>query len=179
MEDLSLHILDIAENSINAGAHNIEISVLEDTSQDMLRIEITDDGKGMEPAVAEQIADPFYTTRTTRRVGLGLPLFNEAAKATNGLMTVQSTPGKGTKVSATFQRSHIDQKPLGDIAATIVVLVAGNPDVNFVYRRQRDDQSFTLDTAELKTKYPTLDLSAPETLTFIREYIAEHNERFS
>jgi anti-sigma regulatory factor (Ser/Thr protein kinase) len=179
MEDLSLHILDIAENSVNAGAQNINISILEDTSQDMLRIQISDDGRGMEAAVAGQVADPFYTTRTTRRVGLGLAFLNEAARATNGSMDVHSTPGKGTTVTATFQLGHIDCKPLGDIAATIVMLVAGNPDVRFVYHRERDGHSFVLDTGELKMKYPGLNLNAPESLTFIREYIAEQSESFS
>jgi anti-sigma regulatory factor (Ser/Thr protein kinase) len=179
VEDLSLHILDIAENSINAGARRIEITVREDVVQDMLTITLADDGEGMNADVLQKVTDPFYTTRTTRRVGLGLSLLSEAAKACNGTMNVQSTPEIGTTVTATFQLSHIDRKPLGDIATTIVMLVAGNPEVDLKYHYERDGQVFTFDTQELKEHYPDLDVNAPSTLTFIQEYITEHTKSLS
>ena len=174
MEDLSLHILDIAENSANAGARNIDISILEDTSQDMLRIQISDDGRGMEPAVLEQVTDPFYTTRTTRRVGLGLALFNEAARAANGSMDVHSIFGKGTTVTATFQLSHIDRKPLGDMADTMVTLVLGNPDVHIVYTQERGGDTFRFDTQDIKAKLGGLSINHGSVLAFIKQYITEN-----
>jgi anti-sigma regulatory factor (Ser/Thr protein kinase) len=175
MEDLSLHILDIAENSINAGAKNIEIRIRQDVAQDELTIEITDDGLGMEPENTEKATDPFYTTRTTRRVGLGLPLLAQATTAANGTLQVRSTPGQGTRVMATFQLSHIDRKPLGDMAATIVMLVASNPEIHFTYRY---DHEFTFDTNEIKELLGGVDMSSPEALTFTRDYIARHMASF-
>lgn len=168
---MSLHILDIAENSVNAGARNVEIAVTEDVSADVLSIEITDDGRGMEPEGAERAADPFYTTKTAKRVGLGLPLLKQAAAATGGTMEVRSQPGGGTTVRALFHLSHIDRAPLGDMAATLVMLVAGNPEVRFRYRYEH---KFTFDTSDLKALVQDVSLSSPETLAFIREYIAEH-----
>src|SRR5512142_3272074 len=119
MEDLSLHILDIAENAINAGATAITIDIEENSAEDTLTIEITDNGCGMDADTLKHALDPFYTTRTTRRVGLGLPMLQEAATAANGFVDLRSVPGFGTAVRATFQSSHIDRKPLGDIAETI------------------------------------------------------------
>jgi anti-sigma regulatory factor (Ser/Thr protein kinase) len=171
MQDLSLHILDVAENSINAGAKNIEITISENMTQDILAIEITDDGPGMNPEDAEKATDPFYTTRTTRRVGLGLPLLNQATAAANGTLEIRSTPGKGTTLRATFQLSHIDRKPLGDMAATIVMLVASNPDIHFTYRHE---QKFTFDTNDMKHILGGVNMNSPEALTFVRDYITHH-----
>jgi len=179
MEDLSLHVLDIAENSINAGARNIGIIVREDVSRDLLVLEVTDNGRGMSIENAEKASDPFYTTRTTRKVGLGLALLDQAARMANGTLEVRSVPGSGTSVTATFQLSHIDMKPLGDMPATIVVLVAGNPDVHFTYHVEHDGRSFTFDTNEIKGRLLGMDLNSPKTLTFIREYITEQTESLS
>ena len=123
MKELSLHILDIAENSISAGAKNIEIKIIEDTQADLLQITVQDDGKGMDAETAALLTDPFYTTRTTRKVGLGLPLFKEAAVACNGSMQISSKPGLGTNVVISFQFSHIDRMPLGDLSGTILTLI--------------------------------------------------------
>jgi len=174
MEDLSLHILDIAENSISVGAKNIEIVIVEDISKDIMTLEINDDGKGMTPDVVKAVINPFYTTRTTRKVGLGLAFLDEAAKTANGRVEIQSSPAVGTKVKATFQISHIDRKPLGDMAATITMLVAGNPGINFTYRYEHDGQTFAFDTKEIKARLHGLDLNCPDTLMFIRDYITEH-----
>lgn len=144
MEDLSLHILDIAENSITAGAKNIEIKILEDTKKNFLRIEIIDDGKGMTEEQIQKAIDPFFTSRTTRRVGLGLPLLKQAAAAANGSMEIKSTVGKGTHVSATFQLSHIDLQPMGNIADTIMAIVASSPDINIKYVHKRNGKQFVL-----------------------------------
>jgi anti-sigma regulatory factor (Ser/Thr protein kinase) len=174
MEDLSLHILDVAENSVNAGAKNIGILVREDEPNDTLTLEITDDGRGMEAGAAEKATDPFYTTRTTRRVGMGLSLLKEAAISTNGKLEVTSAPGKGTKVSATFQLSHIDRKPIGNMADTIVALVSGNPELRLVYIHERDGRLFRFDTREIMLKLESLNLDQQRVLTFIKQYVTEN-----
>jgi len=148
MEDLSLHILDIAENSIAASAKTIEIKVDEDWAEDLLTIEIIDNGSGMDEQTREKATDPFFTTRTTRRVGLGLSLLAQAAKDAGGEMQLRSTPAEGTVVKATFRLSHPDCKPMGNIAATINTLTAGHPDINIVYEYKNDDLAYRFDTRE-------------------------------
>ncbi len=137
MEDLSLHILDVVENSVAASAAMIEISIVEDTVNDRLSLEIRDDGEGMDEELREKALDPFFSTRTTRRIGLGLPLLAQAARDSGGDLELESAPGKGTTVRAVFQLSHPDRKPLGDIAASLVAILAGKPhlDVRFEYRK--------------------------------------------
>ena len=179
MEDLSLHILDIAENSITAGAKNIEIKVLEDTKKDIIRIEIIDDGKGMTEEQIQKVTDPFFTSRTTRKVGLGLSLLNQAAKMANGTMNIKSTVGKGTDVNATFQLGHIDRQPLGNIAETIITLIAGYPETNIKYMHQRDDQKFVFDTVEIKDRLQGIAINSTSALIFIKKYITENTESFS
>lgn len=176
MEDLSLHILDIAENSLNAGAGDIRIVVKEDVRLDLLTLEVTDNGQGMDASLAANALYPFCTTRTTRRVGLGLPLLDEAAKAANGSMSISSIPGKGTTVTATFQLSHIDRKPLGRMADTITTIVARRPDVNIDYIHERSDEVIQFNTKEIKQQFPDLRLDAPQVLSFIREYLTQEEE---
>ena len=139
MQDFSLHILDLVENSITAGAKRIEIYVREDTSKDLLTFKITDNGKGMSEEMLSKVLDPFVTTRTTRKVGLGLSLFAHAAKSCNGDLTVDSTVGEGTKLTATFQLSHIDLKPWGSMVNTLITLILGNPEIEFLYRHGKDN----------------------------------------
>ncbi|MCK4356222.1 sensor histidine kinase, partial [Candidatus Bipolaricaulota bacterium] len=129
MEDLSLHILDIMENSVDAQARRIEVRIDEDPDRDLLTLEIIDDGKGMDAETLEKAMNPFFSTRKTRRFGLGLSMISESAKATGGELTVESSPGKGTRVRATFLRNHIDMKPLGDIPQTLLTLIAGRPGI--------------------------------------------------
>jgi hypothetical protein len=172
---LSLHILDIAENSITAGAHTVEIVVREESAQDMLMIEISDDGKGLDPEAVRQAAGPFYTTRTTRRVGLGLALLDEAAKATGGSMTVQSTPGVGTKVTASFHLSHIDCKPIGNIADTITALI-GRPSVDILYRHERNGEVVLFNTKSFKQLFDDMPMNSAQTLNFIRAYLTQEED---
>jgi anti-sigma regulatory factor (Ser/Thr protein kinase) len=146
MEDLSLHILDIAENSIEANAHRVTIRIEERPSRDLLVLEITDDGRGMSPRLLARALDPFVTTKRAKRIGLGLPLLAQAAKATGGRVTLQSQPGRGTRVRATFRLSHIDLQPLGDIAETLTVLMVGHPDVHFRYTHKTDAGSYVFRT---------------------------------
>ena len=176
MVDLSLHILDVAENALAAGASRIAIRITEETNRDRMSIEIDDNGKGMEPATAARAADPFFTTRTTRRVGLGLSLLEAAAHAAEGTLQVRSVPGAGTNVVATFQLSHIDRKPLGDIAATIAMLLAGKPDLDLRFIHERDGRTIRFTTEECRKYLGGYPLGSVDTLKFIREYIAQEEE---
>lgn len=152
MEDLSLHILDIAENSIASSAGRIEIRIEEDTGRDVLTIEIKDDGKGMDEQTLQKTLDPFFTTRTTRRVGLGLPLLAQAARQTDGKIELDSKPGQGTTVKATFSLSHLDRQPMGDMQETIRTLVAGHPEIDFLYEHKTNDSIYHFDTRETDGK---------------------------
>ncbi len=150
MEDMSLHILDIVENSIRACAKKIEINITEEKEKDLLTIEIIDDAKGMDQQTSKNALDPFFTTSTTRRVGLGLPLFAQSAEDSGGSIDIESKPGKGTRVKATFGYSHIDRKPLGDICESLKVLIVTNPDIHFVYEYRKNGTNYSLDTEEAK-----------------------------
>ncbi|GAG56501.1 hypothetical protein ES703_62108 [subsurface metagenome] len=150
MEDLSLHILDIVENSIRARAKKIEIKIIEDKKRDLLNIEIIDDGEGMDEKTVKNVLDPFFTTKNTRKVGLGLPLLAQSAEESGGSIKIKSKPGKGTRIKATFGYSHIDRRPLGDICKSLIVLIAANPDINFIYEYRENGASYHLDTKELK-----------------------------
>ena len=150
MEDLSLHILDIVENSITACAKKIEIKIIEEKKKDLLTIEIIDDGKGMDEGALKNVLDPFFTTRNTRKVGLGLPLLAQSAEESRGSIKIESKPGQGTKVKATFGYSHIDRRPLGDIYESLKVLIVANPDINFIYEYQKNDVNYHLDTKGIK-----------------------------
>lgn len=149
MEDLSLHMLDVMENSLEAQASRIDVRIEEDPQADRLTLEIRDDGKGMDARTLQRALDPFFTTRTTRDVGLGLSMLAESARATGGNMRVDSKPGKGTRVTATFRPGHIDMKPLGDIPQTIVTLLIGHPDVTLRYEHAVGGDSFVFDTRDL------------------------------
>jgi len=150
VEDLSLHILDIVENSIKAKASRIEIKVVEDIGKDLLTIEIKDNGQGIDEETIKKVFDPFFTTRTTRRVGLGLPLLSQAARESGGDIEIESEVGRGTRVKATFGYSHIDRKPLGNMEATLTTLIAGNPEVDFIYEHKKDELEYRLDTKEIR-----------------------------
>jgi anti-sigma regulatory factor (Ser/Thr protein kinase) len=168
VQDFSLHILDLAENSITAGAKRIEIRIDEDSSKDLLTIEITDDGRGMNREMASRALDPFVTTRTTRNVGLGLALFAQAARTCNGEVCIDSEPGRGTKLTGTFQASHIDRKPWGNMADTLITLIAGNPGISFYYQHRRDDHSYSIDTAEIGKELGEVPVADPRVIALIR-----------
>lgn len=169
MEDLSLHILDIAENALKANASRVEIHVIEDLERDRLQIQIIDDGSGMDEALAQKAADPFVTTRTERRVGLGLSLLAEAARMAGGELHIHSAPGKGTLIEADFVYSHIDRKPLGDMVRTMMVLIVGNPQVDFGYYHQKGNQSYCLNTRELRKALKEIPINHPEVIKLIKK----------
>lgn len=136
MEDISLHILDILENSISASAKRVEIKVFEEREKDLLTLKIKDDGKGMNKETQKRALDPFFTTKKRKRIGLGLPLLHQSAKEAGGDFIINSKEGKGTKIVATFKLSNIDRKPLGNISETIRVLRASHPEIRFVYEEK-------------------------------------------
>ena len=148
MEDLSLHILDIVENSIAAMAGRIEIRIEENQARDLVTIEIKDDGNGMDEQTLKKALDPFFTTRTTRRVGLGLSLLAQAARDSEGTFDLSSKPGEGTTVNATFRLSHPDCKPMGDIGQTMQVLITAHPEIEFLYEHKKDNSIYHFDTRE-------------------------------
>ena len=174
-----MHILDVAQNSISAGAKNIYVGIDEDTARDTLSITINDDGCGMTPEFLEKVTDPFTTTRKTRRVGLGLPLFKAAAEMTGGSFEIQSAVGAGTKLTAVFGLSHIDRMPLGDIATTVMQLVMAAPETDFVYRRSKDGEAFELSTAEVRRIMEGIPIDAPEVLEFIHSFIQENENELT
>ena len=173
MKELSLHILDIAENSVNAGASKVVITVLENIKKDKLTIIIKDDGKGMDAETVKRITDPFVTSRTTRKVGLGLPFLKAAAEACQGSLNIQSQPGKGTTIEVIFQRSHIDRMPLGDLQTTFLNLLIGYPQVHWVFNYQVDERSFTLDDQPIKDTLADVPLSDPSVINYLKNVLSE------
>ncbi len=169
MEDLSLHILDIVENSVAAKADKIEIRILEDKKNDLLSVEIIDNGIGMDKETMKKVLDPFYTSKTVRRFGLGLPLLSEAAKAANGQLSLESKKGEGTRVKANFQYTHIDRKPLGDMGQTIITLVVGNPEIDLIYVHKKNSHTYIFDTKKLKAQLKEVPLNSPHGIRMIRE----------
>lgn len=169
MEDLSLHILDIVENSVAAEADKIEIRISEDKKKDLLSVEVIDNGAGMDEETIKKALDPFYTTKTVRRFGLGLPLLSEAAKAANGSFSIESKKGKGTKIWATFQHSHIDRQPMGDIGQTIITLILGNPEVDLIYVHKKNNQKYSLDTREIKAQLGDIPINSLDGIRMIKE----------
>ena len=177
MKDLSMHILDIAQNSIRAKANLIRIDVTERTSNDQLIITITDDGTGMSPEQLKQAIDPFYTSRTTRKVGLGLSLLKQNTEMTGGSFKLESTPGKGTKVTATFGRNHIDRPVMGDLVGTLLILFCTPDNPDYLFSCQTPSGIYSLDTREAKKMLGNIPLSHPEVRTFLKEMIEENLEQ--
>ncbi len=173
MEDLSLHILDIAENAISAKATKIEIRVIEQPGKDRLTLEIQDDGMGMEKEICQKAMDPFFTTRSSRRVGLGLPLLAQSAREAGGSARIESTPGKGTRVIATFQYHHIDRRPLGSMVETILALLLGNPGLEVIYSHQKDGRSFVFDSSRVKEEFRDRPFNDPEVIQWLKRNLKE------
>ena len=175
--ELSLHILDILENSISAGATQVELRIEEDLPADRLTIEIVDNGKGMDEETLARVLDPFFTTRKTRHVGLGLPFFAAAAEWCNGGLQVESQVGQGTRVVATFQHSHIDRAPLGDVKSTLLAFLMAEWPIDLHYVHRVDGRTFEFDTAELRAELGDVPLTHPAVRRWLGEFIAEGEGR--
>ena len=173
MDDISLHILDVAENSISAGATLVTISVSIDTGKDLLSVEIADNGRGIPKEVLGRIRDPFYTTRTTRKVGMGLSLLAQSAEEADGALAINSIEGQGTVVSAKFRYGHIDRKPMGNLADTFAVLITGNPDMDFEIRCRRNNTDVIFDTRELRSELEGIPLNTPDVISAVRDLLRD------
>lgn len=173
MLTLADHILDIAENSIRAGATLIEVSIEEDSGSDLLTLEIKDNGQGMSPDVLKKALDPFYTTKTVRRVGLGLPLLQDAALRSGGAFQIESQENSGTTVKATFGLHHLDRQPLGAVINVIIILIISNSQVDFFYKHRHNDRRFGMDTREIRKEIEDVPINHPEVIKYIRGVIEE------
>ncbi len=174
MFELSLHILDLVQNSITAGAKLVVIEVLIDTARDILTISIKDDGKGMDAALLARVTSPFATTRTTRKVGLGIPMFKQCAEMCDGAFRIESTPGVGTELVAAFKRSHMDLPPIGDLIGTMRSLILGAPErPDFVLKYRIDEAEYAFDTRELRQVLQGVPLNEPSVMAWINEALHE------
>lgn len=174
MTEISLNVLDVAENCVRANASLVEIKVIANRTLDTLSIIIKDNGCGMSEEQVKNVIDPFFTTRTTRKVGLGVPFFKYAAESTGGSFTIESMLNEGTTVTAIFGLSHIDRMPLGDMTSTIHMLITFHTNIDFVYTYTLDENSFTLDTREFRELLGDVPFDVPEVSTYIREYLTEN-----
>jgi len=173
LEDISLHILDIAENALKAGATRVEIYLIEDLENDRLKLQIIDNGKGMDEKMVQTVTDPFVTTRTERRVGLGLPFLAESARMAGGDIKIKSEPGVVTAIEADFVYSNIDRKPLENIVKTMMMLIAGNPQIDFYYSHKKNNQSYCMDTEELWQHLEEIPINHPDVVGLIRKNMEE------
>jgi hypothetical protein len=173
MKDWSLHILDIAQNSLNAEATLIEILLTEDTDMDLLQLAIKDNGKGMREEQLHMLNDPFFSTGN-KKTGLGIPLLKQQAETAGGNVQVHSQPGKGTTVTATCVHSHIDRQPLGEVAETIISLIRANPHIDFVYCHRLNKKEYTLDTRLIKEELKDMAINNKAIINFIKDMIQEN-----
>ncbi|HKL76382.1 MAG TPA: ATP-binding protein [Halanaerobiales bacterium] len=174
MKEISLHILDIVQNSIAAKAEQVEIIVAEKIKKNLLKIEIKDDGTGMDKKEQKEVLDPFVTSRTTREVGLGLPFLKRAAENCNGELILDSQKGEGTSLKVIFEYDHIDRAPLGDIIGTIVSLIITNPQLDFIYKHIYNNKEFELNTTEIKKEIGDIKINHPEIVNWINNYIEDN-----
>jgi hypothetical protein len=172
MRELSLHILDALQNSLEAGATFIELIIEENLAADRLTITIRDNGRGMSEEQLARVFDPFFTTRSTRHVGLGIPLFKAATERCSGDLTITSQLGKGTRLQATFQHSHIDRAPVGDLTGTLLAFILGGH-CDLHYAHQLGEQQFEFDTAEIRAQLGDVPLTHPAVRKWLREFVAE------
>lgn len=174
MKDLAMHIMDIVQNSISAGATLIKVTILESVKEDTLKLTIADNGKGIPAEMLEKVTDPYVTSRTTRKVGLGLPLLKQHADSTGGNLTIESKEGSGTTVIATFGLTHFDRQPLGDIAGTMVLLAGANLKIRFVYEHTTEAGEYRFDTDEVNEMLEGMSISEASVMRFLKEMINEN-----
>jgi len=174
MPEIALHILDLVQNSIRAGAGWIRILLTVSKAADVLRVEITDDGSGMSEEFAANVTDPFTTTRQTRRVGLGIPFFKAGCEAAGGGFALSSVLGQGTTISGYYQLSHIDRPPLGSYAETVHLILISNPEIRFTLSFESDNGSFELDTDEVRAILGDLPINTPNVSLWLKSYLEEN-----
>ncbi len=174
MRDLSLHIIDLVQNSMEAQAKNVELIINEDVANNLLTIVVEDDGRGMDEQILNKVKNPFTTTRTTRKVGLGLPLIDMSTRASGGKLDIFSKVGEGTKIVATYGYSHIDRPPLGDIVTTVKIIVVSYQSIRFFYRHIKNNKEFLLDTMQMREILgEDADFSQMDIRTWLEDYIRE------
>ncbi len=174
MKDISLHILDIVQNSIKAKAKLIEVSIIDSQTDNIYSVTINDNGKGIAPEMLETVTDPWTTSRTTRKVGLGIPLFKQNAESTGGSFIINSEVGKGTWLTAKFINDNIDCLPAGDLTGVYSLLVNSNPDLDFVFSHKTDNGDYVFDTKEIKTILGDVALNEPSVRKYLKEMIDEN-----
>ena len=174
MKDLSMHIMDILQNSTRAGASEVTLEVLEDVAADTLTIRFIDNGCGMDAETVQKVINPFFTTRTTRKVGLGLPLLKQNTEQTGGSLDIQSEKGKGTTVTAVFGRSHLDRPPMGDLAGTVVLTASAYPDIRFIFHYHNGETDYVFDTVEVNEALDGISIQEPEVIQYLKEMIQEN-----
>ena len=171
MKDLSMHIMDILQNSTRAGATEVTLEVLEDVAADTLTIRFIDNGCGMDAETVQKVINPFFTTR---KVGLGLPLLKQNTEQTGGSLDIQSEKGKGTTVTAVFGRSHLDRPPMGDLAGTVVLTASAYPDIRFIFHYHNGETDYVFDTVEVNEALDGISIQEPEVIQYLKEMIQEN-----
>ncbi|MCR4736898.1 MAG: ATP-binding protein [Bacteroidales bacterium] len=175
MKDLSMHIMDILQNSTRAKATEIGLDVLLDSRADTLTLVFKDNGCGMTPEMVEKVTNPFFTTRTTRKVGLGLPLLKQNTEMTGGSMNIRSEVGVGTTVTAVFGLTHLDTPPMGDLAGTMVLTISAHPEIRFIFHYKRDEEvDYTLDTDEVYEVLDGMPINDPDVIASLKEMVEEN-----
>jgi len=172
VEELSLHVLDLMENCLEAGASRIDLEIIEDSARNRLTIRVRDDGRGVDEETLKRMDDPFFTTRTTRHIGLGIPLFKAAARQCNGDLVVTSQPGVGTEVLVEFERDHIDRAPLGDIKSTLLSVILSQRRCDLHYVHRVDNRVFEFDTEEMRRALGGIPLGHPRVRAWLEDFLA-------
>jgi hypothetical protein len=178
MKELSLHILDIVQNSLHAGASKISIEVCEKVKKNIFTIRINDNGKGISKELMSSLLDPFYTTKN-KKTGLGIPLLKQHTEMTGGNLHIESHEGAGTTLTATFTRNHLDRQPLGDITRTVSGLIRTNPKTRIIYSHEIDKKKFLLDTQEINNELEGLPINSNDVINFIEEFIRDNLKEIS
>jgi len=176
VRELSLHILDLVQNSIEAGATVVSLAIIEDLGVDLFTIRVSDNGRGMKEELRRHVVDPFVTSRTTRKVGLGLPLIDMSTKRCDGHLTVRSSPGQGTVVEAVYRHSHWDRPPLGNMVETLKSIIVANPDLDFRYSHTFNGAVFSLTTFEITSILEDIPLTQPDVLLWLDGYLKSNFE---
>ncbi len=173
MDELLLHVIDLVENSLASGAGRIVVAIREDYARDRVEISVEDDGRGMDEKARRNAQDPFFTSKNGKRVGLGLPLFKQTAEATGGTFFLDSEPGKGTKVTASFGKSHLDRPPLGNLPDTVLTLLVMAGEVDLEVHYERDGMTKTIANREIQDALEGIPLTYPAVITFLKQYVQE------